>query len=408
MALAILSAPGSRGDVNPMIAIGAMLRQRGYDVIISLAQPYATVAEAAGLNVCPVIDRGRFDHLLSNPSVWKPIRGARAIVREVIGDFLPLHDEVIRANHMPGETILVSHPLDLASRIFRETDPTTPLVDVHLSPVVLRTFDAPPRMTPWWFEFSRPAWMLRVAYWLVDTVAVDPIIVGKVNRLRSHYSLPPIRRVIDQWWLSPDRILAMYPDWFAPATKSFAPRLVHCGFPLFDADDSTFAAPTDRPIVFTAGTAHRHCRDFFASAVDACTALDYPGLLVSSHPQNLPSSLPPHVRTAGYVPFSSLLPHCAAIVHHGGIGTTSQSLAAGIPQLVRPMAFDQFDNATRVDRLGCGQWLRSNRRLTEVLGHILTDESMHSRCKEVAVRLHRRAAEVAADEIDRMARRDDP
>jgi len=65
------------------------------------------------------------------------------------------------------------------------------------------------------------------------------------------------------------------------------------------------------------------------------------------------------------------LPHCAAIVHHGGIGTTSQALAAGIPQLIRPMAFDQFDNANRIEKLGCGRWLRNDRNLANELQQIL-------------------------------------
>jgi rhamnosyltransferase subunit B len=50
-----------------------------------------------------------------------------------------------------------------------------------------------------------------------------------------------------------------------------------------------------------------------------------------------------------------LLPQVAALVHHGGIGTTAAALAAGIPQLIAPFAFDQFDNAARTVRLGVGQ-----------------------------------------------------
>jgi hypothetical protein len=49
-----------------------------------------------------------------------------------------------------------------------------------------------------------------------------------------------------------------------------------------------------------------------------------------------------------------VLPHCAAIVHHGGVGTLAQGLAAGVPQLVMPMGFDQPDNATRSSALGVG------------------------------------------------------
>ena len=56
-----------------------------------------------------------------------------------------------------------------------------------------------------------------------------------------------------------------------------------------------------------------------------------------------------HVR---YAPFSALLPRLRGLVHHGGIGTSAQALAAGIPQMVAPFAHDQFDNAARLCRLG--------------------------------------------------------
>ncbi len=62
-----------------------------------------------------------------------------------------------------------------------------------------------------------------------------------------------------------------------------------------------------------------------------------------------------------FAPFSELLPRCAALVHHGGVGTLSQGLAAGVPHLVTPMAHDQPDNAERLERLGVGRWVWWNK-----------------------------------------------
>ena len=64
--------------------------------------------------------------------------------------------------------------------------------------------------------------------------------------------------------------------------------------------------------------------------------------------------LPPNVRAAGWVPLSALAPGCAAIVHHGGAGTTMNALVAGVPQLVLPHAADQYANAAAVARRGVG------------------------------------------------------
>jgi len=381
---AILSAPGSRGDVNPMIAIGRRLRDAGHDVVISLAEPYAEIAVAAGLDVEVVIGRQQFTEALGNPHVWKTIRGPLQVFRTVVSEFLERQREVIQRYHVPGQTLLVSHPLDLASRIFRDAYPQTPLASIHLQPVILRTLDAPPRLSGWWFEMSRPQWLMRSTYWLIDTLAVDPTIREPINRMRSEYGLEPLRRPLHQWWHSPDLILAMYPEWFAPATASFLPQLHHCGFPLQDNSADECELPDDRPIVFTSGTAHHHCRAFFQDAAKACVRLKRPGLLLSTFPENFPADLPDNVRTMPYVSFTRLLPHCSAIVHHGGIGTTSQALAAGIPQLIRPMAFDQFDNASRIEKLGCGRWLRNDRNLEKELQRILNSPRENSVARRVA------------------------
>jgi rhamnosyltransferase subunit B len=385
--LAILSAPGSRGDVNPMIAIGRELRQRGFRVVISLAEPYASLANEAGLQAIPVISRERFNDLLGNPKLWKPIRGARTIIGTVAGEFLSLHLDVIHQHHIPGQTVLVSHPLDLASRVFRELNPKTPLIDVHLAPSMLRTYDAPARMTPWWWELSKPQWLVRAAYRILDALAVDPAIAGKVNAVRKPLGLPPVNRIIDDWWLSPDRILALYPEWFAPATKQFSPRLIHCGFPLADTGEPKVDQLSERPIIFTRGTAHHHSKAFFKRAVEASIQLGFPALLLSTHSDNFPDTLPPQVRTANYLPLKQILGDCCLMVHHGGVGTTSACMAAGIPQIIRPMAFDQFDNASRVEKLGAGRWLKRDRDLVHVLNQVIHDPTMAKAASQLSDRI---------------------
>ena len=329
------------------------------------------------------------------------------VFHAMVRKFLGRHAEVIRENHVPGKTVLVAHPLDLASRVYRDADPTTPMFSALLAPILLRTHHDPPRVTPWRIEISRPAWLIRSAYTMVDHLVVDPFIAGPVNRLRREFGLPKVRRVLNDWWFSPDGVLALFPDWFAPSTVGFHPAIRHCGFPLDDVDGADFEVPSDRPLVFTSGTAHRHCRRFFRDAISACNDLDRPGLLLTSYPENLPDEIPSGIRTMHYASLRQLLPHCSGIVHHGGIGTTAQSLAAGIPQVIRPLAFDQFDNATRVERLGCGRWLRQDSKLAATLRELLDPAAAdtHRALEEASARLKGTSgARVAADYIEDIAR----
>lgn len=110
-------------------------------------------------------------------------------------------------------------------------------------------------------------------------------------------------------------------------------------------------------------------------------------------------------RHAEFVPFSWLVPRAAALVHHGGVGTVSQGLAGGVPQVVMPMGFDQFDNAARLKRLGVGASLSRNRfrgpRLAAVLTGLLGDERVATRCRNVAARFAgARGLAAAADEVE--------
>jgi len=409
--LAILSAPGSRGDVNPMVAIGRGLRSRGFDVVISLAQPYAYLAESAGLTPVVAIDAERFGELLGSPEVWRPLSGLQIVLGGAACEYLVPHFELIARLKRPGRTVLVSHPLDFASRIHRDLDPDTPLVDVVLSPMMIRDPNVPPRLSPWWFEPRKPPWLMQAGYWLGDHLLLDRLLAPSINRLRRSLLLPPIRRIMDRWWWSPDAILSLYPQWFGSVAPPSAAQWHACGFPLdvnstvsleetnpFVSEDTPFK----RPIFFTPGTAHRHAEKFFQMAVDVSRSLDMPAILATSHSDQLPTGLPPSIRGVGYVPLDQVLPHCSAIVHHGGIGTTAHSIASGCPQVVLPMAFDQFHNGLTIEQLGLGTSLSrpSKRSLHKALATILQDSDQPQRCRAAALKTQGRdGAEVAADKI---------
>lgn len=101
--------------------------------------------------------------------------------------------------------------------------------------------------------------------------------------------------------------------------------------------------------------------------------------------------LPSSVIAVEYVPFSLLLPQSAALVYHGGIGTCSQALAAGIPHLVMAMAHDQPDNANRLRRLGVGMGITPRQfkgpRVAECLKHLLESPGVAAHCADCAHRM---------------------
>lgn len=156
-----------------------------------------------------------------------------------------------------------------------------------------------------------------------------------------------------------------FPSWFAPQQPDWPKDLQLAGFPLYAHGDKIRLPPDlerfleagEPPVAFAAGTANASSHAFFDASVRACLLSGRRRLPLTQDSAQIPTELPHQVAHFGYVPFTALLPRLPALVHHGGIGTTRQALLAGVPQLVRPMGFDQFDNAQRVLALGVARQL---------------------------------------------------
>ena len=103
-----------------------------------------------------------------------------------------------------------------------------------------------------------------------------------------------------------------------------------------------------------------------------------------------PPDLSPSILVWDYLPYARIFPRAAAIVHQGGIGTTAQALRAGRPTLVVPFAHDQFDNAARVTRLGCGRTLPRRRYFSDTVSRELSALLDDPRAAQVAAALGER------------------
>jgi len=270
------------------------------------------------------------------------------------------------------------------------------LVTAYLQPAMLRTRYGPLEIA----GVQVPAWLpVRFRDWLwrmIDALYLDRLLGPALNQFRGQLGLEPVNRILGHWIHSPDRGIALFPDWFAKPRPDWPKQLVVTGFPLFDEGSlrelppelEKFLAQGDPPVVFTPGSAMEHATEFFQVSLETCLALRRRGIFLTPYRDQLPRRLPPTIRHFDYLPFSRVLPHAAVLVYHGGIGSCAQAMKAGIPHLITPMAHDQFDNAFRVEALGLGCSVRRNRYVKSVvidkLGNLLNAESIKLRCREVA------------------------
>jgi rhamnosyltransferase subunit B len=288
-----------------------------------------------------------------------------------------------------NNTIVAAHPWAFGARLLQEKH-GVPLVSLQISPSTFLSAKQPPIHKQFTIPLFLPYSVRAGLLWAFDRGVLDRICAADINRLRLALGLPPVKRIMGRWMHSPQGVLGLFPDWFAPLQPDWPPNVTLTGFPLFDEADfrsvdeelETFLAKGATPVVFTPGSTLVDCPSYYTAATAALNALNCRGIFLAGQgTSQLPPS--PNILVRSYVPLSKLLPRARALVHHGGIGTASQALAAGIPQLITPFAHDQFDNAARIVRLGCGTQTRSHlsgQALQEALNRLLADERIQSNC----------------------------
>ncbi|MCX5900861.1 MAG: glycosyltransferase, partial [Proteobacteria bacterium] len=176
------------------------------------------------------------------------------------------------------------------------------------------------------------------------------------------------------------------PDW--PVQTEVFDFFLYDGNEQVSPEAEDFLSRGAPPIVFTFGTAFRFGKSDFEESVKALEMLDARGIFLTSKKEDIPVGLPDTIRAFSFLPLGKILPSCRAIVHHGGIGTLGQALKAGVPQLIRPMAYDQFDNAYRITTRKLGNYILARQykadKLYQKLRTLLDDTAIGANCREVA------------------------
>ncbi|MFC5479572.1 glycosyltransferase [Massilia suwonensis] len=389
----VLVTIGSAGDLFPFLRIALALRAGGHQVsFLGPVQHEPFVREAGlpfhGLPADPAV--------LDHPDLWHPTRGF-GVVWEATRPAMAAVPAFMAALPPDENCTMLVHPLALPEAdLCRAARPGLRIAAVFLAPSNLPTVHDPLMLGPWRVPRWVPMGVRRRLWRTAGKRFIDPVALPDVNAARSAAGLAPMRTLVDDIVGIADLSIALFPDWFAPTQPDWPRPLVRSGFPLFDPQPDAvlsdalrhFLVQGGRPLVFTPGTGNRQARAYFAHAIEATRLLGERAVFLTPHRDQLPAELPHHVLWQDYVPLRALLPQVALLVHHGGIGTTAEALHAGTPQLVVPLAHDQFDNGARVEALGVGLSLPATRlntrRLVAGLEALLDDNGLGKRCRAVA------------------------
>jgi rhamnosyltransferase subunit B len=413
---AIIFAAGSDGDIHPHLGLAAELARRGHHVIFLTSFDYVDLACSCGFEVVSIMD-------VSDKAAFEaaqdlsPVRQIRSRC-----DFFSRKVSAICelvASRLDERSVLVAPPFAWPIAKLLHICHRVPYVSTVLSPASLCSRRDPPafKSGAW---FSRlPSSMRRLLFGGMEYLLVDPAFQWLVKDLLRTMHVPAPHRVISKWSHSPQKVLAMFPEWFCPRPADWPAHLVFAGFPLFHPRAAAAELPAGLrrflesgppPVVFTAGTETRTARDFFAIALRTAQTLGRRAVFLSRLGDQLPS-LPDSIHYERYVSLELLLPRTAGIVHHGGIGTAARAMQAGIPQLILPARLDQFDNARHIEKLGCGlagNNLLDHAAVEQKLRWMLDSSQMAERCRSLRDRLIagslacRRAADIIEQLSDSM------
>lgn len=394
----VLLPIGSAGDVHPFIGLGLRLRARGHTATLFTSPHFETLIRRHGFRFEPLGTEEQFHEVIENPKLWEPMGGFRLVADWAMIHSLPIILERLRALRAEQEIVVLAQATALGARLAQLKD-DIPLLTVHLQPAMFRSSYDSARLPNLLLGDGVPRWLKRFQFWLTDRLVIDPIVTAPLNTALREQRLPPAKDLLSRWWHSPQGVVALFPPWYMQPQPDWPAGVKLTGFPLWDdshdeplpADVEAFLAAGDPPIAFTPGSAMKHAGTFFEAAVAACGRLGRRGLLLTRHAEQIPANLPASVRHVSYAPFTQLLPRCAALVHHGGIGSAAQALAAGVPHLVYPMAHDQPDNAYRLQKLGVAESLPPKKfrtdRVAAALDRLTSDPQVAHHCRDYAERI---------------------
>ena len=392
---------GSLGDVYPYMAIARELQARGHRVAIATNEIYRHLIESEAIEFCGTRpegsinteEEGEFIGLLSYTQQALDYGISYLIAPHLRATYSDLVELVSQAD------LVITHHLAFAAILAAEKT-GTPRISAALSPAsFMSVYDCPSLSPSPTSAYDRAMTLIandgiyRYFRWQARFWSAP------MRQLRAELGLPPSGDLFFEGQHSPDLVLGLFSPLLATPQPDWPSQTRVTGFPLYNYQEREALSPEleqflqagPPPIVFTLGSLVVWTQgDFYLEGAIAAQQLGYRSVLLMGKEADRIAShqLPAGACAVKYAPHSAIFPRAAAIVHHGGVGTTAQAMSSGRPMLVVPCAYDQPDNAARLVRLGVARSLDRQHctadRIAAELKHLLFDPSYATKAAEIS------------------------
>ncbi|NEW42133.1 glycosyltransferase family 1 protein [Nocardia cyriacigeorgica] len=342
----LLSASGTRGDIEPALALALGMREVGAKAQVCAPPDFAGRCAELGVSMVPL-----------GPPI-PGLRGAKvspADLLEYADQWPTAQFDTIPAAAAGFDAVVATGMTEIAARSAAERlgihyqyasyQPTS-LPSPHHPPMPRMPGDRP-----------APEAIGNGLQWEIDALGWNAQFGTALNSGRSTLGLPPVddvrdHVVTDRPWLAADPVLAPWTEspgldivqtgaWIVPDTRPLP------------ADLAAFLDAGTPPVYIGFGSMRVH-NGIARVAIDAARAHNRRVLLSRGWAELSPVDGQSDCMAVGEVNHQALFPRVAAVIHHGGAGTTTTATRAGVPQVVVPQMMDQPYWAHRVTDLGIG------------------------------------------------------
>ena len=368
MSKILIHTLGSSGDFNPFMALALELRRRGHSISWAVSPKFAEKAQAQGFEATvagadPDWDSDLLRRMLA-AHLTDPIQimFKEALIPTIVPATLALEPLAREAD------LFISHTIQLAAPAVADRT-GTPWVSASAATLIHETGTYPPPGVAW---KGCPGWLSRLGWEVGYRIFGDFDALAAVEYKKL--GVAPRPNVVSGGAYSRRLTLGLWSPAFFPRPADWPRWFQVGGYARWDGEAIPNPAPSPNPappelgvllggaggasprILFTLGSSVvNHPGEFWATALQALARTDWNAVLLGApEALPLPPSLRGRVQVIPYAPYGDLFPQMDAIVHQGGVGTTQAACYYGVPSLIVPRGFDQFENAAHIQREGWG------------------------------------------------------
>jgi vancomycin aglycone glucosyltransferase len=399
----LLSTIGSRGDVQPLVALARQLQALGHDARLCVPPDFRDWIDGLGLPVTtigPELRRLTASSPSATAALLTPERRRQLAEASVAAQF-----ETVAAAAEGCHVIVAATALQIAARSVAENLGIGYVFAGYCPVVFPSSHHPPPPLPPVPGEAPLADTASHLERWRRDTDRFNRLFGPSLNTHRAATGLPPVDDVRGyvfgaRPWLAADPALAPWPDDGGDGVFQTGAWLLPDERPLPE-DAETFLTAGDPPVYFGFGSI-RAPRDLSAVMIASARALGRRAIVSRGWADLALVDDCADCLSVGEINQQALFPRVAAVVHHGGAGTTTAAAMCGTPQVVVPQMFDQHYWAARVEALGIGAAHAAGAptagSLTAALERALTPGAA-ARARSVAGLVRRDGARIAAERL---------